>query len=222
MSDQDYLSEIPLTTLEGAVLVRMREAIIEGVFKPGSQLNQVQVAANFGTSRGPIRAAINKLEEEGLVKNIPHKGTFVTPLEKEDVMDLYGVRASLEPYGVRLTIPRCSTVDIDNLYAAYEKMQSFVGQKNTKEMIQQDLDFHQFFIRLSGNQVLQQVWASLLVRVRRVLAFRYFSYPYLQEMADSHVEILKLAENRKAEDAAHLMEGHIMEALQDILNRWED
>jgi DNA-binding GntR family transcriptional regulator len=217
---EGLLTEIPQKTLESRVLERLREAIIEGVFKPDSQINQVQVAAQFRTSRGPIRAALNKLEEEGLVVNIPHRGTFVTPLNQKIVSDIYGVRSVLEAYAVRLAISNMNEEDFRTLDEIYTNMQQSAQESDLKRVVNFDFELHKFLVDKSDNHTLVQSWSMLQVQVRRILAFRYFSHPYLQEMVDSHTELLDLARHGKARQAAHIMEKHIMEASVDILENW--
>lgn len=215
-----FFDEIPQKTLESQVLDRLREAIVEGAFEPGTQINQVQVAANFGISRGPIRAALNKLEEEGLVINIPHRGTFVAPLDKKIVAEVYGVRSVLEGYAVRLTIADLDDADLAALEKIYNAMQKAARDNDLKAVVRHDFELHKFFVEMSGNAVLMQSWSILQVQVRRILSYRYFSHPYLQEMADSHTALLELARQRRANEAGQLMEEHIMEACENILANW--
>lgn len=215
-----FFDEIPQKTLESQVLDRLREAIVEGVFEPGSQINQVQVASHFGISRGPIRAALNKLEEEGLVINIPHRGTFVAPLDKKIVADVYGVRSVLEAYAVRLTISNFDDADLVALEEIYDAMQEAAHNNDLKAVVKHDFEMHKFFVEMSGNAVLMQSWSTLQIQVRRILSYRYFSHPYLQEMADSHTALLEQARRRNADEAGRLIEEHIMEACENILANW--
>lgn len=214
------LSTIPPLTLEGQVLERLREAILEGHFPPNSQINQVQIAAQFGVSRGPLRTALSKLEEEGLVRNIPHRGTFVTPLDKKTVRDLYGVRATLEAYGVRLAVERCQPQDIQRIQEIVYEMQQAAKRGDTQEVIRLDFLVHQFFIELSDNAVLLQTWSTLKVQVRRALSFRHRSYPDLQDIADSHLAFIDLMRDKDAEQASRVMEAHIHDACDDLMERW--
>lgn len=214
------LDVIPPLTLEEQVLERLREAILAGVFQPGSQLNQVQVAAQFGVSRGPVRAAVNKLEKEGLVHNIPHRGTFVTSLDRKTVSDLYSVRAVLEAYGVRLAVERCKPEDIEELSEIVDEMCAAARDGEVEKVVWLDFEIHEFFIQLSGNSFLLQTWSTIKAQVRRVLAFRHHSYPDIQDIADSHLPFIPLMRQKKADEAAGLMEAHIQDALHDLMERW--
>jgi DNA-binding GntR family transcriptional regulator len=214
------LEVIPPVTLDRQVLDKLRTAILEGRFQPEVQLNQVQIAAMLGVSRGPVRAALSKLEEEGLVRNIPHRGTFVTPLEKEQIRQLYEVRAVLESFGMRLAVEKSTPADVAWLAATTEAMRQAAVQGDSDEVIRLDLSIHEYFMQLAGNTVLYQTWAGLHVQVQRVLTFRHRSYPNLLEIADSHLLFIGLMEIHSSEEAARLMAAHIHEACSDLMDRW--
>ena len=207
-------------TIEAQVLDRLREAILQGYFPAGSQLNQVKVAAQFGVSRGPVRAAINNLEKENLVKNIPHRGTFVTSLDKKTIQDLYHVRAILEGYAVRRAVECCTPEDVNKILHLINEIQAAGRRGETDEVVRLDFEIHDFFVDLSGNSFLIQIWSTIKIHVRRVLSFRHHSYPDLIDLADSHIPFCELIKNRNADEAAHVMELHITDALKDLLERW--
>ena len=215
------LKNISQSTIEAQVLDRLREAILQGYFPAESQLNQVQVAAMFGVSRAPVRAAINKLEKENLVKNIPHRGTFVTPLDKKTFEDLYHVRAILEGYAVREAIKSIKEEDLRILTQLIQDIQFAARQGDTDEVVRLDFLIHKFFIDLSENSFLIQIWSMINIHVRRVLFYRHRSYPDLIEIADSHVPFIKLLKDKNAEEASRMMELHITDALKDLIERWE-
>jgi DNA-binding GntR family transcriptional regulator len=214
------LENISQVTVESQVLDRLRDAILQGYFPAESQLNQVHVAAQFGVSRGPVRAAINKLEKEGLVRNVPHRGTFVTPLDQKMVSDLYNVRSVLEGYAMRLAVEHCTPEDIDRLTLLVEETRQAARRGDTSEVIRLDFLLHQFFVELSENTFLIQTWSTIKIHVQRALTFRHRSYPDLQEIADSHLPFIDLMKNKNAEEAAHVMEAHICDALNNLLERW--
>jgi DNA-binding GntR family transcriptional regulator len=216
----EHLETIPQVTREVEVLNRLRNAILDGRFPPGSPLNQVQIAAQFGTSRGPVRVALNNLEKEGLVRNLPYRGTFVTPLEKKTVNEVYGVRAKLEAYGVQLAVEHCQPKDIEQIRLVIDEMRSKALAGDTDEVIRLDLQVHEFFIELSGNHVLMQTWATLKIQVQWILTFRHRSYPDLVEIADSHLPLLEAMESRDGHKAALIMEDHILDAGRDLIERW--
>ena len=190
------LENIPQSTVEAQVLDRLREAILQGYFPAGSQLNQVKVAAQFGVSRGPVRAAINNLEKENLVKNIPHRGSFVTTLDKTSIQDLYQVRAILEGYAVRLAVANCTPADVNKIIDLTEAIRAAARRGETNEVVKLDFEIHEFFVVLSGNSFLIQIWSTIKIHVRRALTMRHHSYPDLLDIADSHLPFCELVRNK--------------------------
>src|SRR5689334_5504165 len=83
-------------TLHLKVCNVIREAIIKGQFKPGERLKQSDLAEKLGVSRMPIREALRKLETEGLITLVPHKGAIVKTIKLEDIKEVYALRAQLE------------------------------------------------------------------------------------------------------------------------------
>ncbi len=92
---------IPRETFASMVGERIRSNIIEGVLPPGSQLHEVELAASFGVSRGPVREALQRLIQEGLLRSEPHRGVFVPVMSDDDIVDIYVAREALETAAVR-------------------------------------------------------------------------------------------------------------------------
>lgn len=86
----------------------LRTAILSGDYAPGTELKQTKVAASFGTSRGPVREAMSKLEEEGLVESPLNYRSIVTALHPADIAIVYGSRIALEAYALALSTGRLS------------------------------------------------------------------------------------------------------------------
>jgi DNA-binding GntR family transcriptional regulator len=84
------------------ILHDLRLRIISGELKPGQRLNEIQLASDFGTSRGPLREAFRLLENERLLINYPRRGTFVTTLSKDDLKSVYHAREMIECYALEI------------------------------------------------------------------------------------------------------------------------
>ncbi|MEE3703957.1 GntR family transcriptional regulator, partial [Pasteurella multocida] len=75
---------------------KLREGIIDGAFSPGDQINEAQVAAQLQVSRGPVREALHRLVQEGLLRSRPNRGVFVQDLTRQDVAEIYASREVIE------------------------------------------------------------------------------------------------------------------------------
>jgi len=153
--DQPQLWEI--------ILGRMREAVLSGQLPAGSRLVERDLAARFGTSRGPIRDAIRELAREGLAVETPRRGTVVSTLTARDLTEVYLVRESLEAGACRAIIRGAATDEIQRLSAhldafddAWSRGASFV------EAAEHDVAFHRALVSLTGNRRLIAVYEQML------------------------------------------------------------
>src|SRR3954451_24027232 len=95
----------------------LQHAILEGVLQPGERLRAEALAQRFGTSRTPVREALLQLEAQGLVEVEPNRGAVVRAFDRADLLDLYAVRALLEPAAAAMAARRIAAQDIDRLRA---------------------------------------------------------------------------------------------------------
>lgn len=101
---------------------RIREAIFSGVYAPGAQLREVELATALQVSRGPVREALLRLEREGLVQSEWHRGTTVTSLSAQDAEGLNSLRGALEQLAVERLMEHASEEDLASVRRAVDRM----------------------------------------------------------------------------------------------------
>lgn len=114
-------------------LLAVRELILEGELAPGSRISELSVADRTGISRTPIRAALQRLEEEGLVETIPSGGFAVKSFSQQDVFDAIEVRGTLEGLAARLAAERSSKGRLGPLHACLEELDAVVESAISSE-----------------------------------------------------------------------------------------
>jgi GntR family transcriptional regulator of vanillate catabolism len=107
-------------------LLAIRELILEGTLAPGKRISELSVAERTGISRTPIRAALQRLEEEGLVETIPSGGFAVKSFSQQDVFDAIEIRGTLEGLAARLAAERGSIARLGPLQACLKELDSLV------------------------------------------------------------------------------------------------
>lgn len=107
-------------------LLAIRELILEGVLAPGKRISELSVAERTGISRTPIRAALQRLEEEGLIETIPSGGFAVRSFSQQDVFDAIEIRGTLEGLAARLAAERGSTTRLGPLQACLQELDEAV------------------------------------------------------------------------------------------------
>lgn len=146
------------TRLVDAIHERLLKLIGSGALAPESRLHQGSLAEKFGVSRTPVREALLRLEQEGLVYTVPRRGMFVLSVARDDIVQLYEVREVLEPWAVRLACLRATDED----RSAVERIQKRHEQRCPS--FQSNREFHIRLVQACGNgvalRVLRSLWAQ--------------------------------------------------------------
>lgn len=143
-----------VTTLGEIAYKQLKSDILSGVYKPGERLKIKEVSERLDISMTPIKNTFMMLENEGLVKSIPHRGTFVTQLSKRDVIEYCRIRFSLESLAVDLICEQEEPVPpakIKELYDLNEKIEKALHNREKKDFVLFDIQFHHLMTNLSGN-----------------------------------------------------------------------
>ena len=148
------------TTPEGVYRV-LRAAILDGTVPPGGQLRERDIAADLGVSRSPLREALSRLEEEGLIVKIPFRGAFVMEVSAQDVAEIASVRLLVEPYAGELALEALRGPERPRLSRTIEEFHRATEQNDIPASIDAHLQFHRLFYDLSGHGVLRGLWNGL-------------------------------------------------------------
>jgi DNA-binding GntR family transcriptional regulator len=122
MISMPYSEPLPHNTLPSVVYEKLREAILNGYFKPGQMLRQDEVAARLGVSRSPLREALPRLEADGIVVSYPHRGYAVACLDTEEIIEVFDLRRLLETELARRSIAKRTAADIALVYGIAHEM----------------------------------------------------------------------------------------------------
>ena len=197
----------------------LTEAILEGVLKGGDQLVETELQKQFGISRSPLREAFRNLEKKGLVVIIPRRGTFVKRITRKDIKENFPVRAVLEGLAAREAYPKITENTIEQMSHVLDEMEKAVEENDTKAYWGSHIEFHDLFIKASGNDILINVLKTLRMHS---LWYR-FSYQYYKEdlhrSLDVHQKILDHFRNQDIdpEEIAKLVQEHIQVAYRSFL-----
>ena len=210
------------TTLKENVTNLLRRAIVDGTLPAGEDLNQAQIAERLGISRGPVREALGRLEQEGLIKSVPYKGVIVTPLTATYIRDLYSLRAALECFALRQGVKRRDAKDVDELGEIVDAMRGAIKKRELEQVTRLDLRFHNAIVRMGRNELLSHAWAPLRIGVERCLYSMHRSYASLEEVIGTHPPILDALRAGDADAAAGLLEAHILESGDHLCALWQE
>ncbi|MCC7449388.1 MAG: GntR family transcriptional regulator [Anaerolineae bacterium] len=221
MSDLPQLTEVQSKSRREQVLDKLRDAILDGDFKPGQPLREVELASQLGVSRAPLREALQVLSAEGLVETVPYHGTTVRTLNKTDIEELYSLRSELESFAIRHVIATVTPEQVAQLRDIYERMRQAGVANDLKRLSTEDQLFHNTLIALSNHSLLVSLWNVVAMRVRQVMALRNKQNRDLVQVAMNHVPIIDAIAAKDVERAITLIQQHAASAADLILDNWQ-
>ncbi|GEL26688.1 hypothetical protein PSU4_56420 [Pseudonocardia sulfidoxydans NBRC 16205] len=203
-------------TIVDEIIVRVGTDIIEGRLLPGDDLNSVELARNFGSSRTPVREALLTLEREGFVEISAHRRPRVAPLRIEEVRELYRVRAHLYALVSRELVEVASDDDLDRLQALQDELALAVALDDVDRYFWTNVDFRNTEAQITGNRTLRRVLDNLGLRM---LQLRHVSLSLPGRLTASladHDRLLRAYRDRDADLAAALTSSLVIRGLAAI------
>jgi DNA-binding GntR family transcriptional regulator len=185
--------------LKDRAYVAIRDAIVDGTLQPGEKLKDQELTAWLGLSRTPIREALNRLEQEGLVESEPQRFTRVAPLDRRAANDAFPVVAALHALAAELAGPRLTSQDLDRMRGANGRFAEALKHGDIDAALQADDDFHAVFVRASANTEIPKALDRLMPRIRRLERLRFGSLSGRASVRQ-HEQIIAVAD-----DAADLV-----------------
>ena len=195
---------------------RLRQRILAGDLAPGERLTEVDLAATFSVSRGPIREAIRQLAGEGLVVELPRRGAIVSMLEGRDLIEVYAVREALESAALRPIVARASDAELGALEPILDAFEA--PDRTYLDRAEDDLAFHRALVRLSDNSRLIEMYEQMLRQTMLLLRAAAATRPELRaEMpVGIHRDVLSALRARDADAARAALERHYRHALRRL------
>lgn len=139
----------------------LREEILSARLAAGSRLVETDLADRFGVSRGPIRDALTQLAREGLVEDLPRRGTFVASLTEEDLREVYVIRSAIEEAAVRLAVVKATSDDVADMYARLVEVERAYERGDLPAAWEADMAFHRAYCQMSGVDRLCSIFEDL-------------------------------------------------------------
>lgn len=210
---------LPRVTLAGQVAGAMRDAVLSGLFPPGQQMNEAELAARFEVSRGPVREAMQRLVQEGLLVSHPHRGVFVVQLSEADLADVYLARGAIEGTALRRIADLPDRAPLaGRLAAAVATMAAAVATSDWAEVADSDLAFHRALVDAAGSPRLSRMYETVQAETR--LSFHHLMSGYRSSagLVDEHRRLAALATGGDLPAALDDLARHLADPIR-ILRR---
>ncbi len=213
------MTEPLVQSMTSQLIVRFRDRILSGTYAPGSALRQDGLAAEFGTSKIPVREALVQLQSEGLVDIFPNRGFQVRPLARAELDEVFRLRLQIEPTAVALGAKLAGAADHQAAIGALEQLNEATAAGEFASSGRLNRAFHLLLIVPR----LQPVAAEILSRLH-TLAQRYVQAHLRPEgrakrATREHAALLKAWRLGKSKEARALMHSHIKSTREDLKGR---
>ncbi len=201
------------------VVDAIRDAILSGKLAPGTRLIEDDLASKLAVSRGPIRQALFKLQQEGLVAHETHRGATVASVSPTDIEEIYSLRTALERLAVEQACRRSTPEDLAPLDAILLLFQSTPrGNITRKKVAEFDIDFHDAIFRAAHHARLYRTWEGLRSQVMVFLLLRdALPDDYLDSWYRDHAKLVEALRSRDVDRATATIEEHIGSAYKRLL-----
>ena len=206
--------------LRDIVFKTLREAIVTGELKPGERLMEIKLANEMGVSRTPVREAIRKLEQEGLVHLTARKGAEVAPINAKDLKEVLEIRKALEGLACQMACQNATQEDIRDLEAYNQDISKAIEENDIEKIARLDVRFHEQICILSGNTQLIGILSRLKEHIYRYRLEYIADIKNKNTIIEEHSRIIQdmLKKNEKAvrKDIEHhieMQEKYILNSL---------
>lgn len=205
--------------LRDMVYHKIRQAILVGDMQPGERLMEIHLAERLGVSRTPVREAIHKLEQEGLVIMTPRKGAEVAQITEQGLRDVLEVRRGLDAMSIELACERIKDGDKKALNDARVAFEEAIKGGDIRELARTDVAFHEIIVRATGNQRLIEVVTQMAEQMYR------YRFEYLKDtssyekLVEEHRRMCEYIEKGNKQDAAKVAREHIDNQEKSIMQQ---
>jgi DNA-binding GntR family transcriptional regulator len=214
----EYATKVKRSSIREQVYLQIQEWIINGVLKPGDKLKDQELAEALGASRTPIREALLRLEEEGMIQSKANSWTQVAPVDINQAYRLYPIISSLEKLAVSFAKGNINAEHIREMEEYNIKLEQALSKKDALEAQRFDTLFHQVIINLSANEELINILDGLKKKLRRYEVTYFNGFLGAEQSVEEHKQIINFLAAEDFISAAERIEANWLESLKRRLS----
>jgi DNA-binding GntR family transcriptional regulator len=203
-------STLERPVLRDTVYANLRDWIVQGILEPEEKIKDDELAKRLGVSRTPIREALMRLEDEGLIETSANRWTKVSSVTLADAEIIYPIVARLETLALELAFKHLTKEDFKTMRSINQTFQKATESKKPLEAAKADVAFHQVFIERCNNSELIRILSELKLKHER-LEIAYFGDASLgKHSPKQHLQLVRLLE-----------QGNLKEAQKALVANWK-
>lgn len=191
----------------------LQERLINCVYEPGAYINETQLATDLGLSRTPIREALYRLEQDGLVRIVPKKGIYVTDITIQDILLVFQVRVEIEPLTLKMAGPFLNKKDIEEFLALFSR-----EEPDLEKAFWEDMSMHTHLVSHCGNPFIIDMMQKVFGQSCRIVIASKQNTVKISSARSEHVLILNALLAEQYDNAAELLRCHLENCKNYSLN----
>jgi DNA-binding GntR family transcriptional regulator len=197
---------------------KIKDLIITDQIK-GPMISENELALLLNMSRTPIREALHKLQNDNFVEIYPKRGVYIKEITVDDANDLMNVRLAIELFSIDTIADRFSDADVHYLEVKIQEQENAERNKNIYEFIKADLEFHEYLLKVSGNEYFVKTLNNVSDRLfhHGMKTFKR-DMSRIQKSIEDHKIMLEQLRNRDFEKVKDLLEKHIQKGKKEYLS----
>ena len=207
---------IDRTLVAEQVYEHLRRSILRGEMPQGSRIVEVHIAKSLGTSRAPVREAVNRLIQDGLLETRAHYGASVIKMTAEKAQKLYEIRVAIECVAIREVVRRRTSLSLVPLRRRIAEMKQRALANDLFGLVEAEMGFHEALWSMAGNPYLEKVAHMIGDQVRMALVLDNAGYANLNDVATEHEPLVDAIEAGDEGTAVQMLADHIMHSLTAI------
>ena len=208
------MTKLERASVSDEVYATLLGLIVDGTLKPDERMRDKELAERLGVSRTPVREALKRLEDAGLVQTVASRWTRVSPVGLEEAEKLYPIVWSLEPLALSFARGRISASELEEMRNANFRLEQALNEADPVRASRADYDFHEVIVRSSENKELARILGSLKLKLRRIEVLYFGGTVTAKKSVGEHENILDALRNGDYARAAAAIEANYKQSVE--------
>jgi DNA-binding GntR family transcriptional regulator len=204
----DSTENLQRTFVREKAYLLLRDWIVKGKLEPCQRLRDKVLAEQLGVSRTPIREALLRLEDEGLVQTKPNSSTLVSPIDLQNALNLYSIVWTLEGLAMKQSFELITNENIECMIEANEKLLQRLKAQEVLLAIDADNDFHSIYIQISQNVELCQMLSIVKQKINRLKCYYFHEVKNTFLSYEEHLSIIEALKKKNLSLALDAVESN--------------
>lgn len=205
-------------SLEEKVFSTLENAIITGKYKAGEALTELSVSKELSVSRTPVREAMHRLKEEGLIELVPNRGAVVLGVSVDDLIDIYKIRMRLEGLAASGAAEKMTDGEKNALRENVELAGFYISKNNPEKLKELDTEFHDLIYRGAGSRIIYRTLADLHQRTKLYRKISLSVPERVERSVEEHGMICDAILRGDSAEVDRLSSEHVAAALKNLLS----